>query len=172
VVHYRALVGADPIRAQNKEFYFCEKQNLLTHILSNYQIYHEFCGDMGFKIVVANQIHESVKQLLAGAGALVMNDFKVPWDATALSAHCVDANALMAFMTESIDAEFLDRCPELQIIAGALKGYNNIDVAACTERGVLVTNVPDLLTEPTAELTLGLMIGVARNLIPADRLAR
>ena len=127
---------------------------------------------MGFKIVVANQIHESVKHLLAGAGALVMNDFKVPWDATALSAHCVDANALMAFMTESIDAEFLDRCPELQIIAGALKGYNNIDVAACTERGVLVTNVPDLLTEPTAELTLGLMIGVARNLIPADRLAR
>ena len=117
---------------------------------------------MEFKIVVANRIHQSVRDLLAGAGSLVTNDTDTPWDPETLSAHCADADALMAFMTEAIDAEFLERCPKLRVIAGALKGYNNFDMAACTERGVLVTNVPDLLTEPTAELTIGLMIGLAQ----------
>ena len=52
----------------------------------------------------------------------------------------------------------------LKIVAGALKGFNNLDVAACTTRGVAVTIVPDLLTEPTAELTVGLMIALARHM--------
>ena len=127
---------------------------------------------MGFKIVVSNRIHESVHNRLAEAGPLVTNDTEAPWDQATLAAHCTDADALMAFMTEAIDGAFLDRCPKLRIVAGALKGYNNFDMAACTERGVLVTNVPDLLTEPTAELTIGLMIGLARNMAPADRYVR
>lgn len=78
----------------------------------------------------------------------------------------------MAFMTERIDEPFLDACPKLKIVAGALKGYNNIDVEACSRRGVVVTIVPDLLTDPTAELTIGLMIAVARNVLPGDRCIR
>lgn len=127
---------------------------------------------MGFNIVIANRIHRSVRDLIAGAGPLVTNDTDVPWDPATLAAHCAEASALMVFMTEAIDAAFLDRCPNLQIIAGALKGYNNIDVAACTERGVLLTNVPDLLTAPTAELTIGLMIGLARHVTASDRFVR
>ena len=127
---------------------------------------------MEFKIVVANRIHQSVRDMLSGAGPLVTNDTDAPWDKATLSAHCAEAGALMAFMTEAIDAEFVERCPNLRVIAGALKGYNNFDMAACTERGVLVTNVPGLLTEPTAELTIGLMIGLARNLASADRYVR
>ena len=78
----------------------------------------------------------------------------------------------MAFMTELIDRKLLDKCPKLQVIAGALKGYNNIDIATCTDRGVFVTNVPNVLTEPTAELTVGMMISLARSIIPADRFVR
>lgn len=128
--------------------------------------------DMGFKVVVANRVHQSIRDLLASAGPLIVNDKTVPWDAETLADRCADSNALMAFMTEAIDAKFLERCPKLRIIAGALKGYNNMDLDACTSRGVLVTNVPDLLTKPTAELTIGLMIGLARNLTPADRAVR
>jgi phosphonate dehydrogenase len=66
----------------------------------------------------------------------------------------------------------LEACPGLQIVAAALKGYDNFDVAACTRRGVWFTIVPDLLSEPTAELALGLLLSLSRNLLAGDRFVR
>jgi phosphonate dehydrogenase len=60
----------------------------------------------------------------------------------------------------------------LRIVAGALKGYDNFDVEACTRRGVWFTVVPDLLTEPTAELAIGLAIALGRNLLSGDAFVR
>lgn len=127
---------------------------------------------MAFKIVVANKIHSSVRNELEKFGELTLNESDEPWTCDELLHHCKDANALMAFMTETIDEAFLEACPKLNIIGGAFKGYNNLDVAACTKHGVLVTIVPDLLTDPTAELTIGLMISLARNVVPSDRFIR
>jgi phosphonate dehydrogenase len=78
----------------------------------------------------------------------------------------------MVFMPDYVDRQFLLSAPRLQIIAAALKGYDNIDVEACTALGVWLSIVPDLLTAPTAELTIGLIIGLARHLIAADRYVR
>jgi phosphonate dehydrogenase len=83
-----------------------------------------------------------------------------------------DADALMVFMPDSLDAEFLQACPHLKIVAAALKGCDNFDVEACTRLGIWFTIVPDLLTEPTAELALALMLGLARNLLAGDQLIR
>jgi phosphonate dehydrogenase len=83
-----------------------------------------------------------------------------------------DADALMVFMPDSLEAEFLRACPNLKIVAAALKGCDNFDVEACTRLGIWFTIVPDLLTEPTAELALGLMIGLSRNVLAGDRLIR
>ncbi len=83
-----------------------------------------------------------------------------------------DADALMVFMPDSLDEAFLRECPNLKIVAGALKGCDNFDVEACTRLGIWFTIVPDLLTEPTAELALALMLGLARNVLPGDRLIR
>ncbi len=127
---------------------------------------------MSFKTVVTHPINESAHRLLAAIGPVVVNDSGEPWDAEPLRERCSDADAVMVFMTERIDRDFVGACPDLRIIAGALKGYNNIDVAACTDAGVLMTIVPDLLTVPTAELTLGLMISVARNMGAGDRFMR
>jgi phosphonate dehydrogenase len=66
----------------------------------------------------------------------------------ALAARAVGASALLAFMPDRIDARLLDACPEPVIVAGALKGADNVDVEACTARGVWVTVVPDLLSAP------------------------
>ncbi len=60
----------------------------------------------------------------------------------------------------------------LKIVAAALKGYDNFDVKSCTRRGVWFTTVPDLLTAPTAELTVGLLIGLSRNMSDGDRFIR
>jgi phosphonate dehydrogenase len=96
-----------------------------------------------------------------------------------LSAHKVtigpptsDAEALMVFMPDSLDEASLRSLHNLKIIAAALKGCDNFDVEACTRLGIWFTIVPDLLTEPTAELALVLMLGLARNVLAGDRLIR
>jgi glyoxylate reductase len=71
-----------------------------------------------------------------------------------------------------IDAEVMDAGPKLEIISVFGSGYDNIDIKAATERGILVTNIPDVVTDPTAELTMGLMIDVMRRISESDRLLR
>jgi len=78
----------------------------------------------------------------------------------------------MVFMPDSLDESFLQACPGLRIVAAALKGYDNFDVEVCTRQGVWFTIVPDLLSEPTAELALGLLLGLSRNILAGDRLVR
>jgi phosphonate dehydrogenase len=78
----------------------------------------------------------------------------------------------MMFMPDWVDGEFLEACPRLRIISAALKGYDNFDVKALTRRGVWLTIVPDLLATPTAELAIGLLLALTRNLLRGDRLIR
>ena len=75
-------------------------------------------------------------------------------------------------MTDRIDGAFLNGCPNLRVIGAALKGFDNIDVAAASVRGVWVTICEDLLTVPTAELAIGLMLSLGRHIIRADREVR
>ncbi|OYV34456.1 MAG: hydroxyacid dehydrogenase [Rhodospirillales bacterium 20-64-7] len=82
------------------------------------------------------------------------------------------ARAVMVFMPDRVDAAFLKAAPHLSIVAAALKGFDNIDVPACTSRGVWISIVPDLLTAPTAELAVGLIISLARHLREADAYVR
>lgn len=124
------------------------------------------------KIVVPNWIESETIARLQAVGDIVANTGCEPVGQDALRESCRDATAVMAFMTECIDDEFLATCTDLKIVAAALKGFDNIDVDACTRHGVLVTYVPDLLTEPTAELALGLMIALARNMRAGDSYVR
>ena len=72
---------------------------------------------------------------------------------------------MMAFMTDRVDAELLKAAPKLRVLACALKGADNIDIAACEARGIAVSIVPDLLTSPTAELAIGLAIRLAAKIL-------
>ena len=96
----------------------------------------------------------------------------MPWSRRELTERAASADALLAFMTDHVDADFLSACPQLKVIACALKGFDNFDVAACTAAGVWVTIVPDLLTNPTAELAVALALGLGRKLRDADALVR
>ena len=90
----------------------------------------------------------------------------------ALAARAARASALLVFMPDRVDVPLLDACPELRIVAGAFKGADNVDVEACTARGVWVTVVPDLLSASTAELAVGLIIAVARRIREGDAAVR
>lgn len=124
------------------------------------------------KVVISSWVHPEVRTLLNGACTVVSNDTRQALAPEELRERCRDAHGLMAFMPERIDDAFLAACPALRVIACALKGYDNFDVEACTRRGVWLTIVPDLLTAPTAELAIGLMIALGRNILPGDRLVR
>ena len=79
-----------------------------------------------------------------------------------------------AFTTGSvrIDAAVLDANPQLRVVANMAVGYNNFDVAACTARGVLCTNTPDVLTEATADFGFALMMAAARRMTEAEHYLR
>ncbi|WP_284179858.1 NAD(P)-dependent oxidoreductase [Rhabdaerophilum sp. SD176] len=123
-------------------------------------------------VVLTNRTFPETRAMFEGRAHVVANDGIEPWPRARLLEEVRKASGLMAFMTEQIDAEFLEACPELRIIGAALKGYDNIDVEAARQRGVMVTIVPDLLTEPTAELAIGLAIALGRRVLEGDALVR
>ena len=82
-------------------------------------------------------------------------------------------NGLVCLLTEKVDRELLDAAGAgLRIVANVAVGFDNIDVPACTERDIAVTNTPGVLDETTADFTWTLLMAVARRLVEGDRLAR
>jgi gluconate 2-dehydrogenase len=74
--------------------------------------------------------------------------------------------------SEKIDPVLLDACPQLRAVCSMAVGYNNIDVPACTARGVLATNAPGVLTETTADFGFALMMAAARRISESERFLR
>ena len=79
---------------------------------------------------------------------------------------------LVCQITDTVDAEVLAAARELRVVSNVAVGFNNVDVAAATRRGVLVTNTPDVLTETTADFAWTLLMATARRLVEADRYVR
>lgn len=83
------------------------------------------------------------------------------------------ATILITWVSEKVDAELLDAAgPQLKAVCNFAVGVDNIDLKACRERKIQVTNTPDAVTEGTADMAWTLLLAVARRLIPADRFAR
>ncbi|MHB8771540.1 MAG: phosphonate dehydrogenase [Syntrophales bacterium] len=124
------------------------------------------------KVVVTHWIHPEAIEYLRETCEVVSNQTRETLPRAEIMNRARGAEALMVFMPDVIDRAFLDQCKTLKVIAGAFKGYDNIDVDACTGSGVWVTIAHDFLTIPTAELAVGLLLALARNILPADRLVR
>jgi glyoxylate reductase len=83
------------------------------------------------------------------------------------------ADAIVSLLTEKIDAELLDAAgKQLRAVSNVAVGYNNIDVPACRERNVLVTNTPGVLTEATADIAMALILMSTRRLAEGERVIR
>ncbi len=95
-----------------------------------------------------------------------------PLGHTELIARLNGRQGLVCLITDAIDAPLLAACPVLKVVANVAVGFNNIDVAEATKRGVVVTNTPDVLTETTADFAWTLLMATARRVVEADRYVR
>lgn len=83
------------------------------------------------------------------------------------------ADALLTLLTEQVDGELLDAAgDQLQVVANVAVGYNNVDVPACRERGVVATNTPGVLTDATADIAMALILMASRRLGEGERIIR
>jgi glyoxylate reductase len=82
-------------------------------------------------------------------------------------------DGVLTLLTDKVDDEFLDHAgPQLKVVSNFAVGFDNVDIAACTKRGVAVGNTPGVLTETTADLAWALLMAAARRLPEADRYVR
>ena len=83
-----------------------------------------------------------------------------------------DPVGIVGMVNVPITDEIMAAAPHLRVVANYAVGFNNVDVAAATRRGVLVTNTPGVLTEATADLAFALLLAAGRRLVEGDRYAR
>jgi phosphonate dehydrogenase len=124
------------------------------------------------RILVTNWVHDMTLARLAEIGEVVANPQREPWPRDEILVRAARADAMLAFMPDCVDVEFVAASPRLKIVACALKGFDNFNVGALTAAGVWISIVPDLLTNPTAELAVGLAIGLGRHVRDGDALVR
>jgi phosphonate dehydrogenase len=125
------------------------------------------------RVVATHWVHPEVAAYLREfSSPVVPPEEPGVWPAARLLEIAGEAEGLLACMADRVDEAFLARCPRLRIVAATLKGYDNFDASACARRGVWLTIVPDSIIAPTAELAVGLAIGIMRRVGEADRSIR
>lgn len=113
----------------------------------------------------------SFERLLPGA-EVIQNESRKTLTRVELIRAAKDAHAICWFVPDIIDEEVIASCPNLRILAGFGRGYDNIDIRAATRRHIWVTAGPDTMVDPVADLTWGLIIATARRIAVGDRYVR
>jgi glyoxylate/hydroxypyruvate/2-ketogluconate reductase len=96
----------------------------------------------------------------------------VVWSQPELIRHLQGKVGVFITGTQPIDQALLQACPDLRAVCSMAVGYNNVDLAACTAHGVLVSNAPDVLTETTADFGFALMMAAARRIPESEHYLR
>ena len=124
------------------------------------------------RVVVTGRIPDAGLEVLRGDADVWAWDGDDPITDDVRNEQLATADAAVTLLTDRVDDDFLDAAPDLRVVANVAVGYNNIDVAACRARGVVVTNTPDVLTDATADLAMGLVLMSTRRLGEGERLIR
>lgn len=124
------------------------------------------------RIFLTRALPSEVMKALGEQFDLHANRYDRPLSKAGLLRGVRRTEGLIAMLSDPIDREVIKAAPHLKIIANYAVGYNNIDLKAATDRGIVVTNTPGVLTETTADLTFGLILAVARRLPEAEQALR
>jgi len=127
---------------------------------------------MNARVLVARAVFDDVIERLRQHFEVQHNQADAVWPQDELIERLQGIDGVFVTGTEAIDARLLAACPQLRAVCSMAVGYNNIDVAACTGRGVLVSNAPDVLTETTADFGFALMMAAARRISESEHFLR
>jgi len=117
------------------------------------------------RVFVTRRIPEAGLALLANRCVVDLWPEPLPPSYETLVARSKECEGILSLLTDKIDAPFLAACPKLKVVSNFAVGFNNIDVPACTARGVRVGNTPGVLTDATADIAFCLLIGAARRIV-------
>jgi len=122
---------------------------------------------------VTNQVPASAVEMLRQAGQVRVDERQAAIPRADLLELVAGADAVLTLLHDRVDAELLDAAgPQLRCVANVAVGYDNVDLAAAAERGVVVTNTPEVLDDATADLTMALLLAATRRIAEGDRLVR
>ncbi|RMF58159.1 MAG: D-glycerate dehydrogenase [Calditrichaeota bacterium] len=124
------------------------------------------------KVFVTRRIPSVGIELLREHFQVELNDSSTPLSAGELKEKVKSCDALLSLVTDPITADVIAAGQNLKIISNHGVGYDNIDVAAATSRGIAVTNTPDVLTDATADFTWALLLAITRRVVEGDRVVR
>ncbi len=124
------------------------------------------------KILVTREVFDETLEYLGAHCDIESNQQDVPLDPGELARRLADKAGLMCCLTDRVDAKLLAAAPQLKVVANIAVGFNNIDLAACTARGVMATNTPGVLDDSTADLAWTLMLAAARRITELERRVR
>ena len=125
------------------------------------------------RVVVTGRVPDAAIEKLRAAHEVEMWPDPEPIGREELLRRVAGVDAVVSLLTERIDAELLDAAgPQLKVVANVAVGYDNIDVPACSERDVVATNTPGVLTDATADIAFGLILMATRRLGEGERLIR
>ena len=129
---------------------------------------------MAFKpsVLVCRAVFADIVDRLREHFEVETNDADVVWSPEELVQHLQGQAGVFVTGTQPIDTALLAACPDLRAVCSMAVGYNNIDVPACTARGVVVTNAPDVLTQTTADFAFALMMATARRISASEHFLR
>ncbi len=124
------------------------------------------------KVYITREIPEEGLTIAQTAAEIEVWPGELPPTREQLAEKVRDVDGLLCLLTDAIDGWLLDQAPKLRVVSQLAVGYDNIDVAACTARGIKVGNTPGVLTETTADLAFALLLAAARRLPEGDRVVR
>lgn len=124
------------------------------------------------KILVTRRIPDQGMELLKDKFDLEINEEDRVLTKDEVIEKIKGKDGMLCLLTDKIDKDVIAANPKLKIISNYAVGFNNVDVKAATEKGILVTNTPGVLTETTADLAFTLLMAIARRIVEADKFAR
>ena len=127
---------------------------------------------MSYQFLVTRQIPRAGLDRLQAAGEVIVNEHDRNLTSAELLELGKNCDGWLTMLTDTIDGAMIRQCPKLRGIANYAVGYNNIDIATCTQVNIGVSNTPDVLTDATAEATFALILCTARRVVEADGFLR
>ena len=122
-----------------------------------------------YNVLITRELIEGSYDLLKNDCNLEIHPHNRPMKREELEESIKDKDGLLTMLTESIDRELIELNPDLKIIANCAVGYDNIDIEACNEYNIKVSNTPDILTNTTADYAWAMLMSLSRNIVKADK---